>query len=78
MHARDWLLAFLALIFPPIPVIFKRGLCTVEFLISIILLIFGFLPSVIYSWYIISKYPTVEHILIVDCDGHNHDGYGAV
>lgn len=30
MHAQDWLFAFLALIFPPLPVIFKRGLCTAE------------------------------------------------
>lgn len=44
---------------------------------------FGFLPSVIYSWYIISKYPTPEHVLITDLESHHHHhdappGYGTL
>ena len=30
MHAEDWLLAVLAIILPPIPVIVKRGFCSAE------------------------------------------------
>lgn len=62
MHAEDWLLAFVAILLPPVPVIVKRGFCSAELLISIFLLILGFLPSLIYGWYIISKYPRTEYL----------------
>lgn len=128
MHAQDWLLAFLAIIFPPIPVIVKRGLCSAEcklnnkkqtnnsllqpytalplsfrlfsfpfffcsffspslvismltlivfnliVVISILLLILGVLPSLIYGWYIISKYPKHEYINLSDSEAQ----YGSV
>lgn len=43
-------------------------------IISILLLILGFLPSLIYAWYIISKYPKVEYLNIPDSEGQ----YGSV
>jgi uncharacterized membrane protein YqaE (UPF0057 family) len=30
MHAEDWLLAFVAILLPPVPVIAKRGFCSAE------------------------------------------------
>jgi len=49
---EDFLLIILAIILPPIPVLIKRG-CGCEFLLSIILTIIGWIPGVIYAWYII-------------------------
>ncbi|KAL8906993.1 MAG: hypothetical protein Q9207_001679 [Kuettlingeria erythrocarpa] len=53
----DILLALLAVIFPPIAVWIKSGLCTLDSLINILLCMVGYLPGVLHAWYIIAKYP---------------------
>ncbi|OWB66730.1 hypothetical protein B5S33_g5327 [[Candida] boidinii] len=57
MHARDWLLAFVGIFLPPVPVALKRGICSADFWINIALMLLGFLPALIHCWYIISCYP---------------------
>ncbi|KAG7660478.1 uncharacterized protein J8A68_006010, partial [[Candida] subhashii] len=44
-------------IFPPIPVWIRRGFCSYDSFINILLLILGYFPGLIHSWYIIAKYP---------------------
>lgn len=50
------------MLFPPLPVWIRRGMCSMDSLINILLCILGFIPGLIHSWYIIAKYPpyTVE------------------
>lgn len=56
MNASDIFLGIIAIIFPPLAVSIKRGLCSADFLINIALSIFGFIPGLIHAWYIIAEY----------------------
>ncbi|KAG7804073.1 hypothetical protein KL944_000942 [Ogataea haglerorum] len=51
------MLVFVAVIFPPLPVCIKRGLCSADMLINIALCLLGYVPGLIHSWYIILKNP---------------------
>lgn len=63
----DCVLVLLAIIFPPLPVWIKRGLCSTDSLINIILTLLGYLPGLIHSFYIIAKYPDLEGgVVIID------------
>ncbi|KAL8807300.1 MAG: hypothetical protein Q9182_000805 [Xanthomendoza sp. 2 TL-2023] len=53
----DILLAVLAIIFPPIAVWIKSGICTLDSLINILLCALGYIPGLLHAWYIIAKYP---------------------
>ncbi|KAI4227705.1 MAG: hypothetical protein L6R36_002192 [Xanthoria steineri] len=53
----DILLGVLAIIFPPIAVWIKSGLCTIDSLINILLCMLGYIPGLLHAWYIIAKYP---------------------
>ncbi|KAJ2904759.1 hypothetical protein MKZ38_007267 [Zalerion maritima] len=55
--AGNIFLGVLALIFPPLPVWVKCGICSADSLINILLCMLGFLPGLLHSWYIIAKYP---------------------
>lgn len=55
----DCFLVILALIFPPLPVIIKRGLCSCDFLINVCLCILGWIPGTIHAWYIILSSPDI-------------------
>jgi len=55
--SSDVFLAFLAILFPPIAVWVKRGICSADSLINIALCCLGFLPGLLHAWYIISSYP---------------------
>lgn len=81
----DFFLVLLAIIFPPLPVWIKTGLCSSDSFINILLCILGFIPGLIHSWYIIAKYPidvVYEYDEDVERQGlrhhfhHNHDGHG--
>ncbi|KAJ3875781.1 UPF0057-domain-containing protein [Lentinula edodes] len=50
----DVCLYFLAIILPPLSVLFKRG-CADDFWINICLSILGWIPGIIHAWYIISR-----------------------
>ncbi|GAM85082.1 hypothetical protein ANO11243_030850 [Dothideomycetidae sp. 11243] len=57
MCGSDIFLGILALLFPPLPVWIKRGICSADSLINIALCMLGVLPGLIHSWYIIAAYP---------------------
>lgn len=60
MSCGDLFLGLLAIIFPPIAVWVKRGLCSADSLINILLCVLGFIPGLLHAWYIIAKYPEEE------------------
>ncbi|KAI9728234.1 MAG: hypothetical protein M1828_004695 [Chrysothrix sp. TS-e1954] len=68
MCSSDCLLVLLAIVFPPLPVWVKRGLCSADSLINIALCILGFFPGLLHSWYIISVTP----------EDHNEPAYSRV
>ncbi|KAF2395653.1 hypothetical protein EJ06DRAFT_534796 [Trichodelitschia bisporula] len=63
----DFFLALLAILFPPVAVWVKRGICSADSLINFALLCLGYVPGLIHAWYIISKYPS-EYEAIPDSE----------
>ncbi|KAK0667788.1 hypothetical protein QBC41DRAFT_323198 [Cercophora samala] len=61
MCSTDVFLGILAILFPPLPVWVKRGICSADSLINILLLCLGFIPGLIHAWYIIAKYPDIPY-----------------
>jgi uncharacterized membrane protein YqaE (UPF0057 family) len=57
MSAGDIFLGLIAILFPPIAVWIKRGLCSADSLINIALCMLGFVPGLLHAWYIIASYP---------------------
>ncbi|KAL2127223.1 hypothetical protein VTI74DRAFT_11071 [Chaetomium olivicolor] len=57
MCSTDIFLGLLAVLFPPLPVWVKRGICSADSIINILLLILGYIPGLLHAWYIIAKYP---------------------
>ncbi|KAM0250098.1 hypothetical protein ACHAP5_002414 [Fusarium lateritium] len=57
MCSADFFLAFLAILFPPLPVWVKCGICSADSLINLLLCCLAFIPGLLHSWYIIAKYP---------------------
>lgn len=53
----DICLIVVSVFFPPLAVWIRRGLCTSDSLINILLCMLGYFPGLIHSWYIIAKYP---------------------
>ncbi|CAH2350821.1 protein Sna4p [[Candida] railenensis] len=53
----DLCLVLISVFFPPLPVWIRRGICTCDSLINILLCLLGYIPGLIHSWYIIAKYP---------------------
>ncbi|CAK9441804.1 uncharacterized protein LODBEIA_P56720 [Lodderomyces beijingensis] len=60
MNGHDWFLVFIGFFFPPIPVAVKRGVCSADFWINILLCLLGFFPGLLHCYYIISVYPYDE------------------
>ncbi|KAL8953145.1 MAG: hypothetical protein Q9222_000966 [Ikaeria aurantiellina] len=58
--STDILLALLAVLFPPIAVWIKSGLCTIDSLLNILLCVLGYIPGLLHAWYIIAKYPSPD------------------
>lgn len=82
MHAHDWFLVFLAIFVPPVAVWLKRGICSKDFLINLLLFLLGFIPGLIHALYIISKYPYQQNtIRLSDIESNNNNltkGYGTL
>ncbi|RFU80141.1 sna2 integral mebrane [Trichoderma arundinaceum] len=57
MCSADIFLGILAVLFPPLPVWVKCGICSADSLINILLCILGFIPGLLHAWYIIAKFP---------------------
>lgn len=53
----DICLIIISVLFPPLPVWIRRGICSADSLINILLCVLGYFPGLIHSWYIIAKYP---------------------
>ncbi|KAL1311184.1 hypothetical protein AAFC00_001381 [Neodothiora populina] len=64
MCGSDIFLGIIAIVFPPIAVWVKRGICSADSLINIALCCLGFLPGLLHAWYIISicPSPTYEQV----------------
>ncbi|RVX70695.1 hypothetical protein B0A52_05345 [Exophiala mesophila] len=71
MSCGDLFLGILAILFPPIAVWIKRGLCSADSLINILLLVLGYVPGLIHAWYIIARYPErdYDYEVIPDSEG---------
>ncbi|KAI9649678.1 hypothetical protein NHQ30_002259 [Ciborinia camelliae] len=61
MCSSDIFLGLIAILFPPLAVWVKRGLCSVDSLINILLCMLGFLPGLLHAWYIIAKFPDQDY-----------------
>ncbi|KAI4094024.1 MAG: hypothetical protein LQ344_002469 [Seirophora lacunosa] len=70
--STDIFLALLAVLFPPIAVWIKSGLCTADSLINILLCTLGFIPGLLHAWYIIAKYPDPSASGYDDLEGGPH------
>ncbi|KAL2153537.1 hypothetical protein VTH82DRAFT_4692 [Thermothelomyces myriococcoides] len=57
MCSTDIFLGLLAVIFPPVSVWVKRGICSADSIINILLCMLGYVPGLLHAWYIIAKYP---------------------
>ncbi|KAL6901405.1 hypothetical protein GGI43DRAFT_383025 [Trichoderma evansii] len=57
MCSTDIFLGILAILFPPLPVWVKCGICSADSLINILLCVLGFIPGLLHAWYIIAKFP---------------------
>ncbi|KAJ9138455.1 hypothetical protein NKR23_g8481 [Pleurostoma richardsiae] len=57
MCSVDIFLGLLAILFPPLPVWVKCGICSADSFINILLCVLGYLPGLLHSWYVIAKYP---------------------
>ncbi|KAI9751824.1 MAG: hypothetical protein M1815_000903 [Lichina confinis] len=73
MCSTDCFLGLLAVLFPPLPVWVKRGLCSADSLINIALCVLGGIPGVIHAWYIILKYPDTHDHYQYSCPGDRRD-----
>ncbi|CCC07010.1 hypothetical protein SMACR_01033 [Sordaria macrospora] len=69
MCSTDIFLGFLAILFPPLPVWVKSGICSADSFINLLLCVLGFLPGLLHAWYIIAKNPTPPF----DYDGAAYD-----
>ncbi|CZS89297.1 probable SNA2 Integral mebrane protein [Rhynchosporium agropyri] len=56
MCSSDMFLGLIAILFPPLAVWVKCGICSADSLINICLCMLGFLPGLLHAWYIIAKF----------------------
>ncbi|KAF2121505.1 hypothetical protein BDV96DRAFT_594698 [Lophiotrema nucula] len=76
MCGADCFLFLLAVLFPPIAVWVKRGICSADSLINLALCCLGFLPGLLHAWYIILQYPDQSDYYAPD--GERGEGDGSV
>ncbi|USW57223.1 Putative proteolipid membrane potential modulator [Septoria linicola] len=70
MCGSDILLGLIAILFPPLAVWVKRGICSADSLINIALCCLAYLPGLLHAWYIISVTPdpTYEQVAQHDAE----------
>ncbi|OBA20458.1 UPF0057-domain-containing protein [Metschnikowia bicuspidata var. bicuspidata NRRL YB-4993] len=78
----DILLVVVSVLFPPLPVWIRRGLCSMDSLVNVLLCVLGYFPGLVHSWYIIAKYPPYSrrsgpkvyhfHQTSADLEGQRH------
>ncbi|EGX88784.1 stress response RCI peptide [Cordyceps militaris CM01] len=72
MCSADIFLGVLAILFPPLPVWVKCGICSADSLINILLCLLGYVPGLLHAWYIIAKFPEPPY----EYETLNHGGEG--
>ncbi|KAI1490561.1 hypothetical protein F5X96DRAFT_542160 [Biscogniauxia mediterranea] len=53
----DLFLGILAILFPPLAVWVKCGICSADSLINVLLCVLGYIPGLLHAWYVIAKFP---------------------
>ncbi|KIW34372.1 uncharacterized protein PV07_01151 [Cladophialophora immunda] len=61
MTCGDIFLALIAILFPPIAVWIKSGICSCDSLINILLCMLGYVPGLLHAWYIIARNPERDY-----------------
>ncbi|CZR63387.1 probable SNA2 Integral mebrane protein [Phialocephala subalpina] len=61
MCSADMFLGLIAILFPPLAVWVKTGLCSADSLINICLCMLGYVPGLLHAWYIIAKFPEPDY-----------------
>ncbi|CAJ2513675.1 Uu.00g017940.m01.CDS01 [Anthostomella pinea] len=70
MCGADCFLGFLAILFPPLPVWVKCGICSADSIINLLLCLLGYIPGLLHAWYIIAKFPdTLDYERVPQQDG---------
>ncbi|KAK9237764.1 hypothetical protein V1525DRAFT_403281 [Lipomyces kononenkoae] len=70
--SADVILILLAILFPPLPVWIKRGICSADSLINVALCMLGFIPGLLHSWYIIARFPEDPFIDATDLEAQEY------
>ncbi|GAW10748.1 hypothetical protein EKO27_g4333 [Xylaria grammica] len=60
MCSSDIFLGVIAILFPPLAVWVKCGLCSADSIINILLCVLGYIPGLLHAWYIIAKFPDTD------------------
>ncbi|KAI8953707.1 hypothetical protein F4801DRAFT_536332 [Xylaria longipes] len=80
MCGPDLFLGVIAILFPPLAVWVKCGLCSADSVINILLCFLGYLPGLFHAWYIIAKFPDeiddYERVPQQDYEGGTGTGHG--
>ncbi|KIW63623.1 hypothetical protein PV04_08609 [Phialophora macrospora] len=77
MSCGDLFLGLIAILFPPIAVWIKSGLCSADSLINILLCMLGYLPGLLHAWYIIARHPERDYDYEVLPDAERQGGQHA-
>ncbi|KAI1174600.1 hypothetical protein F4777DRAFT_376464 [Nemania sp. FL0916] len=79
MCSSDIFLGVIAILFPPLAVWVKCGLCSADSIINILLCVLGYIPGLLHAWYIIAKFPEsddYERVPQQDYERGQHSGHG--
>ncbi|KAI0435340.1 hypothetical protein F5Y09DRAFT_293404 [Xylaria sp. FL1042] len=60
MCGPDLFLGVIAILFPPLAVWVKCGLCSADSIINLLLCCLGYIPGLLHAWYIIAKFPDTD------------------
>ncbi|KAF1839465.1 UPF0057-domain-containing protein [Decorospora gaudefroyi] len=74
MCGSDCFLMLLSVLFPPIGVWVKKGICSADSLINIALCCLGLLPGLLHAWYVILQNPDPYDAYQPVADGERGDG----
>ncbi|KAI0597848.1 hypothetical protein F4775DRAFT_558906 [Biscogniauxia sp. FL1348] len=69
--SADLFLGILAILFPPLAVWVKCGICSADSLINILLCVLGYIPGLLHAWYVIAKFPEENDYEPVPEDGED-------
>ncbi|KAI1360795.1 hypothetical protein F5Y08DRAFT_316514 [Xylaria arbuscula] len=75
MCSPDLFLGVIAILFPPLAVWVKCGLCSADSIINILLCVLGYIPGLLHAWYIIVKFPDTDYEQVPQ-DYENGQGHG--